>query len=57
MANNPDEMADMIDVLEDIKRWVKIIGIQEAKPTFSSSQSSREAELKRRSDCGRCLVE
>jgi len=37
MANNPDEMADMIDVLEDIKRWVKIIGIQEAKPTLDAS--------------------
>ena len=44
MANNPDEMADMIDVLEDIKRWVKIIGIQEAKPTLDAVLSAEDEQ-------------
>jgi DNA-binding HxlR family transcriptional regulator len=45
-----DESDDIAEILEDIRRWVKILGIQEAKPILQDVLSSdyEEEQWKRR---------
>lgn len=41
------ESNDVIDVLEDIRRWVKIIGLQEAKSVLTEALSHDDEEKQR----------
>jgi hypothetical protein len=51
MTEDSEDREDIVEVLEDIRRWIRIIGLQEVKPVLkdalSNEDEERQAELRR----------